>query len=54
MRAKDFLRRIEELTQLLEPDLITMVSEIITEWVVWCPYMVKLGVYYFYSQAEGE
>lgn len=54
MRAKDFLRRIEELTQLLEPDLITMVSEIITEWVVWCPYMVKLGVYHFNSKAEGE
>ena len=25
--------------------------KIITEWPVWCPYMVKLGVYYFDSQA---
>ena len=54
MRAKDFLHRIKELIQLLDSDLIIMVSEIITEWIVWCPYIVKLGVYHFHCKAEGE
>ena len=35
VRSKDCLRELEELTELLDPDLIIMVSEIITEWVVW-------------------